>query len=87
MTPQEAQEKSQTPAFQDWLTGLVNALRPVARELVELAKTERGSKDGYAVIYRALTALNNKGKARALLMACIAEGYPPETALEIDKLL
>ena len=68
------------------LAALIDSLRPEARELVALAKSDPTTKDGYGVIYKFVSQLG-KNTARALLIACVKEGYPQAAAEQIDALL
>ena len=64
----------------------IDLLRSEAREAVQLAKQDTTTKDGYQVIYRMISQLP-KAYAKVFLLACVDEGYPPETALEIATLI
>lgn len=64
----------------------IDLLRPEAREAVQMAKQDATTKDGYQVIYHMVSQLP-KAYAKVFLLACIIEGYPRETALEIATLI
>lgn len=64
---------------------VIEMLRPEAGQVVDLARKDITTKDGYGTVMRA--CIKAKEYKHVLLEACVREGFPAETADTVKQLI
>ena len=65
----------------------IDSIRPEIKELLEMAKQDLTTKDGYGVLVSFLSQFKDKLQAQIFLLGCIREGYPRDTANQVQQIL
>lgn len=66
---------------------VIDSIRPEIKELLEMAKQDLTTKDGYGVLVSFLSQFKDKLQAQIFLLGCIREGYPRDTANQVQQIL
>jgi len=68
------------------LQDAIDYIRPEARELVTVALEDKTTKDGYGSMMSALSKMPDNNMKKLLLIACVEEGYPKDTAEQLARI-
>ena len=69
------------------IDSLLNIIHPEVLQLIEIAKKDKTTQDGYGTVLSFLLKFERRDMRRLFLIAMIKEGYPARTADSLENLI